>query len=295
MNHQRFGWHEDERPEWGRGSYEREQYPRGRGFGGGRHENYDDMDYGRTGRGATGEEYRGREGYGMGRMGGDGGYYRGLRSDEQERDRYGRFVSEGGGRGYGRGMQSFERDRDEYGRFVSEGDGHGYGRGMQSFGRDRDEYGRFVSEGDGRGYGRSMSGLHGMHDMPRDEQGRFTSERSGGYGRRMGQHTGRGPKNYQRSDERIREEVCDRLEQDGDIDASEMDVKVQNGLVTLTGNVESREEKHMAEQLAEECSGVKDVLNQLKVSVRQGEQGRMGSSQHTNTQGDQKEHSRKSA
>jgi hypothetical protein len=243
MNHQRFGWHEDERPEWGRGSYEREHYPRGRGFGGGRHENYDDMDYRRTGRGDSGEEYRGREGYGTGRMGGDGGYYRGMRSDEQERDRYGRFVS----------------------------------------------------EGDGRGYGRSMSGLHGMYDMPRDEQGRFTSQRSGGYGRRMGQHTGRGPKNYQRSDERIREEVCDRLEQDGDIDASEMDVKVQNGLVTLTGSVESREEKHMAEQLAEECSGVKDVLNQLKVSGRQGEQGRMGSSQHANTQGDQKEHARKSA
>jgi hypothetical protein len=232
MNHQRF-----EHPESGRGSYERERYPRGRGFGGGRNEDYDDMDTWRTGRGYD-EEYRGRQGYGAGRMG-EGPDYGGMRSDERERDRYGRFVN----------------------------------------------------EGDGRGYGRSMSGLQGSYEMPRDDQGRFTSMRSGGYRPAMGRHTGRGPKNYQRSDERIREDVCDRLEQDGDIDASEMEIKVQNGLVTLSGSVESREEKHMAEQLAEECSGVKDVQNQLKVSGRQGEHGKMGNPQHS----DQKEHARKSA
>lgn len=42
-----------------------------------------------------------------------------------------------------------------------------------------------------------------------------------------GPHAGRGPKGYQRSDERIREDVCDRLTEHPAIDASEIEVEVK--------------------------------------------------------------------
>src|SRR5687768_5171077 len=40
----------------------------------------------------------------------------------------------------------------------------------------------------------------------------------------FGRYAGRGPKGYQRSDERIKEEVCDRLTADPDVDALEIEV-----------------------------------------------------------------------
>jgi hypothetical protein len=53
-----------------------------------------------------------------------------------------------------------------------------------------------------------------------------------------------------------------------DIDASDIEVQVKDGEVTLTGTVDERRTKRMAEDLIERCSGVRDVMNQLK--VRQG-------------------------
>jgi hypothetical protein len=81
----------------------------------------------------------------------------------------------------------------------------------------------------------------------------------------MGRHAGRGPKGYRRSDDRIREDVNDRLTAHPDIDASEIEVRVQSGEVTLTGVVEDRRTKRMAEDAIEDVTGVDDVHNQLKV------------------------------
>jgi len=83
-----------------------------------------------------------------------------------------------------------------------------------------------------------------------------------------GRFSGRGPKGYQRSDDRIREDVCERLTRHPEIDASEIDVKVMNGEVTLTGTVDERLSKRMAEEVAENISGVKDVHNQMRVKNR---------------------------
>lgn len=77
---------------------------------------------------------------------------------------------------------------------------------------------------------------------------------------------GRGPKNYQRSDERIREEVCERLTMDHDVDATEIDVQVSSGVVTLDGTVSERRAKRIAEDLAERVYGVSDVQNNLRVT-----------------------------
>ena len=92
--------------------------------------------------------------------------------------------------------------------------------------------------------------------------------------RQFGQFAGRGPKGYQRSDERIREDVSDRLMEHPDIDATDVEVKVKNGVVTLTGTVDDRWAKRLAEDLAETAMGVKDVMNQLGVEGQIEEGGR---------------------
>jgi hypothetical protein len=79
-------------------------------------------------------------------------------------------------------------------------------------------------------------------------------------------YRGRGPKNFQRSDERIREMVCDRLEDHHDIDASDVEVTVNEGEVTLSGQVHDRHSKRLAEDVAESVPGVRNVANTLRVS-----------------------------
>ncbi|MCQ4165075.1 BON domain-containing protein [Tahibacter harae] len=76
---------------------------------------------------------------------------------------------------------------------------------------------------------------------------------------------GRGPKNYARSDERIREDVSEQLADDEAIDAGDILVEVSDGVVTLSGSVDTRRLKHRAEDIADRCSGVKDVQNRLTV------------------------------
>jgi osmotically-inducible protein OsmY len=78
-------------------------------------------------------------------------------------------------------------------------------------------------------------------------------------------YVGRGPRGYRRGDERIREDVCDRLTDDPRIDASDVDVQVKDAEVTLAGSVRTREEKRFAEDVIERISGVRDVNNNLKV------------------------------
>ena len=79
-------------------------------------------------------------------------------------------------------------------------------------------------------------------------------------------HTGRGPRNDQRSDERIREDVCERLTRHREIDASDIDIDVREGVVTLSGHVEDKHAKRLAEDVAEEVMGVVEVRNELKAA-----------------------------
>jgi BON domain len=172
-------------------------------------------------------------------------YRRGKRGNDDDDDRE-RYRQQGYGReGY------FGGERD-YGRA-------GYGReGYGPYGREgygREGYGPYGREGYGReGYG------------PYGREGTYSSERAGAESRLMpGPHTGRGPRGYQRSDQRIFEEVCDRLTQDGQLDASEIEVLVANREVTLQGTVNSRQDKRRAEDMVESVAGVEEVHNQLRV------------------------------
>ncbi len=81
-----------------------------------------------------------------------------------------------------------------------------------------------------------------------------------------GPYQGVGPRGYQRSDQRISEDICDLLTMHGSVDASDIEVNVQNGEVTLEGTVPSRAMKRMAEDTAESVSGVQDVHNHLHIN-----------------------------
>jgi hypothetical protein len=93
------------------------------------------------------------------------------------------------------------------------------------------------------------------------------------YGReasRSGSFRGKGPKGYQRSDERLREDICERLTDDIHIDASDITLEVSDGEVTMSGTVPDRRTKRAAEDLVEEISGVKQVHNALRVEWQRG-------------------------
>ncbi len=118
-----------------------------------------------------------------------------------------------------------------------------------------------------------LSGRGGDYGSPFDPPRR---DRENTYSRRglpysemayseRGPYTGKGPKGYQRSDERIREDVNDRLWLNGAVDASSIEVGVEGGEVTLSGSVPDRRMKRMAAEDAEDVAGVRDVFNQIRV------------------------------
>ncbi len=102
-------------------------------------------------------------------------------------------------------------------------------------------------------------------DERRDDSWSRSWTGAGGWAPR-GPYSGRGPRGYQRSDERIREDICERLSEHGTLDASDVDVVVTAGEVTLRGSVPSRWAKREAEDVIESVSGVRDVHNELRVS-----------------------------
>jgi hypothetical protein len=78
-------------------------------------------------------------------------------------------------------------------------------------------------------------------------------------------YRGRGPKGYQRADERIHEEACELLTDHPQVDASDLEIKVEHGVVTLTGTICDRRSKRLAAETVENVRGVKDVNNHLRV------------------------------
>ena len=80
---------------------------------------------------------------------------------------------------------------------------------------------------------------------------------------RQGPHAGKGPRGWTRSDDRLWEEVSDRLHKDHLLDAREIDVRVHDGVVTLTGEAPGASDAAHAEMLARETPGVVQVVNRL--------------------------------
>jgi len=132
-----------------------------------------------------------------------------------------------------------------------------------------------------------------------------SSGQSGGqaYGSSQGRYAGVGPKGYQRSDDRIREDISDRLTWHGDLDASNIEVKVERGIVTLAGTVDDRWTKRAAEDVVESIQGVQDVHNQIQVrrqndamqQENQGSWSQSGSQSGASQSGTQSTSNRKNA
>jgi hypothetical protein len=134
---------------------------------------------------------------------------------------------------------------------------------------DRDGRREQSSTRDYSGLSYGYSGGHAedrvVHHSPAGLEAGYTE-----YGRPRGwhvpgPHAGVGPRGYQRSDERILEELNDRLTAHGLIDASDIDTRVENGEITLEGFVDSREAKRAAADLADDIPGVRDVHNHLRL------------------------------
>ncbi|MDX2153936.1 MAG: BON domain-containing protein [Bryobacteraceae bacterium] len=220
-------------------------------YGGGRRQE----DWGGSGQrwSGRGEDWGSRESYGT-----EGGQYESGQPDWRSRDRERSGYS---GQSWGGGMGSYSGQGQEWGSQRSSFGGMGQGYGQTSGHQSREMEGQRFGDRSGSYYGQgSGSGFGGQSSSG----GQYST---GTYGSTSsGRFVGRGPKGYQRSDARIMEEVCERLEQHPDVDASEVEVHVNNGEVTLTGSVEDRHQKRLAEDAVEHLSGVREVHNQLKVS-----------------------------
>ena len=169
-------------------------------------------------------------------------------------------------------------DRSELERHAS----HGY-RG-RDFEPERRSLSRGYEERMGYptgSYGRSdermgyPAGSYSRHTATPDAMPRDTGEAH--IHRGTGPHRGKGPAGYQRSDERIRELVCESLTDDDQIDASRIEVAVEDGEVTLSGSVDDRHAKRDAEDCACSVVGVRDVQNLLRVQPDDGRGNRVGS------------------
>ena len=169
---------------------------------------------------------------------------------------------------------SHDHQPDERRRWDQSGR-EGWRRGQVSggFGSQFDAW----SSGAGFGPARSADVHHDDHDDHDDQRGRFADDDwqpnrpARGAGVRADDwadegNRGRGPRGYQRSDERLHEAVCERLTEDRTVDATEITVEVSDAEVTLTGTVPSREQKRRAAMCAEQVAGVHDVFNRLRVS-----------------------------
>lgn len=148
-----------------------------------------------------------------------------------------------------------ERDRDWRDRDWRRSEAYGRGGEQRTWaGSARPAEAGTPDDGYSRSYGA---------DRDRDER------RQGYVTRRRGCR-GLGPRGYQRSDARISDDVHDRLTEDPWLDASDIEVAVNGGEVTLSGRVDCRDAKHHAEWLVEDLSGVRHVQNNLRVDPTAG-------------------------
>ncbi|HEX5414055.1 MAG TPA: BON domain-containing protein [Chloroflexota bacterium] len=68
-----------------------------------------------------------------------------------------------------------------------------------------------------------------------------------------------------RSDAEVRQEVVEALTRDVRVDASQVDVQVENGVVTLRGSVTTPLERSVASEIVRRVKGVRELRNELRV------------------------------
>src|SRR5262245_13881630 len=186
------------------------------------------------------------------------------------------------GFGYGRSQPGYERG---FGPQSTGFGGQGYGAG--AYGVPGQAYGGYGQSGygpgdPGAGYG--QGGYGGPFAPPPGPQsgwgygspaqsGAMRTGPGGGFGEfgvgrtisQPGPRRNRGPQGYRRSDDRIRDDIYDRLMDLDDVETVNVTVLVTDGEVTLEGDVDDRRSKYVIEDIADSVLGVQDVNNRLRV------------------------------
>jgi hypothetical protein len=204
-----------------------------------------------SGRDSSGRDYSGRD---YDRDNRNNYYDRGERNNTQ---RFGQYDAQ-------RGNERRDWDRPNYRGYYQE---QGWTRDPNSGNLYGYEYSSRI---DPRRFNAGDESSDRWRSNVSEQNRRFDIDRgwhtpgTSGYGNTTQGHYGKGPKGYTRSDERIREDVCDRLSDDDEVDARDITVTVKNAEVILEGTVNDRRSKHRAEDVAESVSGVKEVTNHLR-------------------------------
>jgi hypothetical protein len=214
----------------------------------------------------------------------------------------GRGAGWDAGRGYGGGYgpRAYWSDRpswqDQYGfgqhthwhdplfdrrPFGPPEDTHYYGTGAAGWGGPGFTGGAYAYGNGPRNQGRQIeeeysdeSSVSYEHAPRQQQYGQPRQE----YGQRYGyqprtRRFATGPKGYQRSDERLKEDISERLMESHSIDSSDVSLEVRGARVVLEGTVPSRHMKHAIEDLVDACPGVQDIDNRVRVAntnLRQG-------------------------
>lgn len=177
------------------------------------------------------------------------------------------FDPQGGRHDEGPGAHGFEAELDEPlhrrarpGRAAPPDPRRRHGRQWNDHGGDAFLPGSYGFGGEGR---------HEPGGLP-DEHGESTAGWERAY-RAQGRvsYRGRGPRGYVRSDERILEEVHERLCDDPIVDATDIEVHCDQGRVILAGKVPTRWMKHRAEDIADSVRGARDIDNRIRVSAEE--------------------------
>ena len=206
------------------------------------------------------EEVRRRDVSGYG--GANRDYGRSDRRDDWRAD-YGSGGSDRFGAGrpggtFGPGTYESNRGSSYYDRDVEWSYG---GSNRAGWGRPEDRWSADRGDWSGR-----RGDERGFLERAGDEVASWFGDRDAERRRYEDQHRGKGPKGYMRSDERMREDINDRLTDDPLIDASDVEVAVSRAEVTLTGFVRDRGQRRRAEDVAERVSGVSHVQNNIRVT-----------------------------
>ncbi len=258
---------ENRTPRYAPGSYPGESQRRGNYRG--QFESYHDDHY-------SGPQYSGHEPYGSQWQ--QHGHYQDSNAGRQQRYQ---------------NQQQFENDQG-YDAYRAQHSYRGYRQEENEYPENRNT-GRRSSYGyretPYRQYGQSMHDYRDQETRRDDDRNwwdRTRDEVSSWFGDEDAQHRksqdlrqdngiykGVGPKGYHRSDERIKDDINDRLSDDPYIDASDVEVLVENGEVTLSGTVMNKEIKRRAEDIAESVSAVSNVENRIRISPFSKEGQRM--------------------
>lgn len=263
---------------YGNQSYGQSNYAQGGSYGQ-REAGYNQQPYGQSqyGQGSYGGQ-RGQYGEGSYAGQGQGGYSQSPYNQGRSGQGYAGYNSPyGQGFGYGSEQDPARQGSSEwssYGRGGQNAGSGNYGKSANNY--STGNYSGGYSGGGRANYGTSYGDYGRDSNRDQNDRGfwnRAADEVSSWFGnegaeqrRQVDKYHSRGPKNYTRSDDRIREDVCDRLAADPWIDASEVEVSVSGAEVTLSGEVHSRDQRRRIEDCAENVSGVSHVQNNTRVN-----------------------------